>query len=228
MGHLKVQSVAIFIYNPSATCALDLPLTGSAASFSWPRLSLSDVRMWPFQGKSNTVIANSWRPGKHKRQATSTQGIRKDCLFRTGACPVESPPKTEHLTQALLVFYTFVLLRWAGLVQSSFWFLAACWYKRWARLQKPKACKGSIWLPTSGCPFLSAFYQLSFSLPALDFQAAVADLEKISFGGQGTLCCHRRWEGDRDHSVFFLLDRDVEGSNVTARVLRHPKESSDS
>ena len=83
-------------------------------------------------------------------------------------------------------------------------------------------------IPTSGCPFLSAFYQLSFSLPALDFQAAVADLEKISFGGQGTLCCHRRWEGDRDHSVFFLLDRDVEGSNVTARVLRHPKESSDS
>ena len=54
--------------------------------------------------------------GTQERRATYTQATRKYCLFCTSAGPEESPPKAEHLAWILLIFYTYVLLGWAGSV----------------------------------------------------------------------------------------------------------------
>lgn len=54
-----------------------------------------------------------------KGQATCTRGIKKGFVFFTSAGPGESPPEAEHLARMLVVYYIYVLLEWAGLIQWS-------------------------------------------------------------------------------------------------------------
>ena len=101
-----------------------------------------------------------------KRQATCTRGIREDCLFCTGACPVESPLKAEPRVLASASFYGWDCRgsrekKRGALISCTTKAVGRC--RRQARLQKPKACEGSIRPGTSGWPLLSCCSHFSFS-----------------------------------------------------------------
>ena len=93
-------------------------------------------------------------------QATHTQGIRKDCLLHMGASPAESLPKAETETLVSASFYCWdgrelrdKRKREGALISGAI--QAVGGRRRQARLQKPKACKGSIQPRTYGWPLLS-------------------------------------------------------------------------
>ena len=83
---------------PVKSMSVRLPFRGGGRN-EWPlHCSLPTVA----QGVSVAVVFLANAPkvlqqylAHRKRQATRTRGIRKDCLFCTGAGPAESPPKAE-------------------------------------------------------------------------------------------------------------------------------------
>ena len=131
------------------------------------------------------------------------------------------------LSSGFLVICTFVQPNWAGLLWSSFWFLAAGCWKKQARLQKPKkACKGSIRPRTGNFLCLLAFlltwnlyyFFLRYELYSLSKNLEVSQLvlsSETQAGGAGA-----EFSSLRTHALVFvsvastwLLEQNARGTS---------------